>query len=68
MLWLLLGVFGRVMVMGIVRVRVSLLGLGLGYVYGYLNEDVWLKRPTVARGGVVALYGEMRGSVTQHTS
>ena len=64
---MLLGVFGRVMVMGIVRVRVSLLGLGKGYVYGYLNEDVWWKRPTEVRGGAVARHGEMRGGVTQHT-
>ena len=64
---MLLGVFGRVMVMGIVRVRVSLLGLGKGYVYGYFNEDVWWKRRTVVRGGAVARYGEMRGDVTQHT-
>ena len=53
--------------MGIVRVRVSLLGLGKGYVYGYLNEDVWWKRRTVVRGGAVARYDEMRGGVTQHT-
>ena len=53
--------------MGIVRVKVSLLGLGKSYVYGYLNEDVWWKRRTVARGGAVARYGEMRVGVTQHT-
>ena len=59
--------FGRLMVIDIVRVRVSLLGLGKGYVYGYLNEDVWWKRRTVVRGGAVARYDEMRGGVNQHT-